>query len=130
MNVTPPPTIQPEHNYKKGKEMFLVDTLSRAFTPEANVSAFVQELEQIDHKSTLPVSEARWHQIKQASADDPVFQELCMVIQRGWPSKRKAVPECLYPYFDIRDELTIEDELVFKGHQLVSSWSKPLFAGN
>ena len=42
-----------------------------------------------------------------------------MVIQRGWPSHRKAVPEYLYPYFDIRDELTIEDELVFKGHQLV-----------
>ena len=49
----------------------------------------------------------------------PVFQELPMVIQRGWPSNRKAVPEYLYPYFDIRDELTIEDELVFKGHQLV-----------
>ena len=42
-----------------------------------------------------------------------------MVIQRGWPSNRKAVPECLYPYFDIQDVLTIEDELVFKGHQLV-----------
>ena len=42
-----------------------------------------------------------------------------MVIQRGWPSNRKAVPEYLYPYFDIKDELTIEDELVFKGHQLV-----------
>ena len=93
-----------------------MDTFSRAFTLETNVSAFVQELEQIDHKSALPVSEARCHQIKQAV---PVFQELCMVIQRGWPSNRKAVPEWLYPYFDIRDELTIEDELVFKGHQLV-----------
>ena len=93
--------------------MFLVDTLSRAFifTPEANVFAFVQELKQIDHNSALPVSEARWHQIKQASPDDPVFWEMRMVIQRGSPSNRKAVPECLYPYFDIRDELTIEDEL-------------------
>ena len=31
-------------HYKKGKEMFLADTFSRAFTPETNVTAFVQEL--------------------------------------------------------------------------------------
>ena len=99
--------------------MLLVDTLTRAFTHEANMSAFVQELQQIDHNFALPVSEARWHQIKQASADDPVFQELSMVIQRHWPSNRKAIPECLYPYYNIQDELTIEDELVFKEHQLV-----------
>ena len=40
-----------------------------------------------------------------------------MVIQRGWPSNRKAVLECLYPYFDIRDELTVQPP--FPGHQLV-----------
>ena len=69
-------------HYKKGKEMFLVDTLSRAFifTPEANVSAFVQELKRIDHNSALPFTETRWHQIKQASPDDPVFWEMRKVV--------------------------------------------------
>ena len=28
-------------------------------------------------------------------------------------------PECLRPYFDVRDELTIQNELVFKGQQIV-----------
>lgn len=60
--------------------MFLADTLSRAFLPDANVSEFVHELEEIDHKASLPVSDARWHQIKTASADDPVLQELRSVI--------------------------------------------------
>ena len=46
-------------------------------------SALVHELEEIDHKASLPVSDARWHQIENASADDPVFQELRMVIQRS-----------------------------------------------
>ena len=58
-------------HYKKVKEIILADTHSRAFTLEANVSAFVQELEQVDHKSALPICKARWHQIKQASADEP-----------------------------------------------------------
>ena len=115
---------------KKGKEMFLADTLSRAFLPDANVSEFVHELEEIDHKASLPVSDARWHQIKTASTDDPVLQELRLVIQCGWPLCRADVPQCLYPYFDIRDELTLEGELVFKGKQLVipASLRKELMA--
>ena len=108
-----------EIRYKKGKEMFLADTLSRAFLPKAQVSALVHELEEIDHKASLPVSDARWHQIENASADDPVFQELRSVIHRGWPLNRADVAQCLYPYFDIRDELTLQGKLVFKGQQLV-----------
>ena len=108
-----------EIRYKKGKEMFLSDTLSRAFLPQAHVSALVHELEEIDHKASLPVSDARWHQIETASADDPVFQELRSVIQRGWPLNRADVAQCLHPYFDIRDELTLQGKLVFKGQQLV-----------
>ena len=108
-----------EIRYKKGKEMFLADTLSRAFLPKAHVSALVHELEEIDHKASLPVSDARWHQIENASADDPVFQEHRSVIQRGWPLNRADVAQCLYPCFDIRDELTLQGKLVFKGQQLV-----------
>ena len=100
-----------EIRYKKGKEMLLADTLSRAFLPKAHVSALVYELEEIDHKASLPVSDA--------SADDPVFQEHRSVIQRGWPLNRADVARCLYPCFDIRDELTLQGKLVFKGQQLV-----------
>ena len=66
--------------YKKGKEMFLADTLSRAFLPEqstsATHSAFVHELEEIDHQDGLLVSKERLQQLKHASVEDPVFQHL------------------------------------------------------
>ena len=106
-------------NYKKGKEMFLADTLSRAYLPEVNSCHFSQELEDIDHRISLPVSKARWQQIKHASADDPVLQQLRHTIQNGWPDSRKETPECLYPYFDFRDQLTVQGDLVFKGQQFV-----------
>ena len=119
-----------EIRYKRDKEMFLADTLSRAFPPNGEVSEAVHELEEIDHKALLPVSGARWRQIESASADDPVLQELRLTIQRGWPLTRGDVSQCLYPYFDIRDELTVQGTLIFKGQQLVvpASLRKELLA--
>ncbi len=72
-----------ELKYKKGKEMFLADTLSRAYLPEVNVCESIHKLEEVDHKIPLPVSDARWHQIKCAAADDPVFQKLRSTIHIG-----------------------------------------------
>ena len=119
-----------EIRYKRGKEMFLADTLSRAFPPNGEVSEAVHELEEIDHKALLPVSGAQWRQIESASADDPVLQELRLTIQRGWPLTRGEVFQCLYPYFDIRDELTVQGTLIFKGQRLVvpASLRKELLA--
>lgn len=110
--------------------MFLADTLSRAFPPNREVSEAVHELEEIDHKALLPVSGARWRQIESASADDPVLQELRLTIQRGWPLTRGDVSQCLYPYFGIPDELTVQGTLIFKGQQLVvpASLRKELLA--
>ena len=105
--------------YKKGKEMLLADTLSRAYLPEVNATEFARELEDIDHRVWLPVTEDRWQQLKNAAADDPVQQKLREVIRSGWPENRAQVPECVRPYFDVRDELTIQNELIFKGHQIV-----------
>ena len=104
--------------YKKGK-MFLADTLSTAFPPNEEVSEFIHELEEIDHKALLPVSDARLHQIEKGPADDPVLQVLRSTIQRGWPVNRAKTSQCLRPYLEVRDELTAQGPLVFKGHLVV-----------
>ena len=105
--------------YKKGKEMLLADTLSRAYLPEMNATEFSRELEGIDHRVWLPVTNDRWQQLKNAAADDPVQQKLRDVIRAGWPENRAQISESVRSYFDVRDELTIQDELVFKGQQIV-----------
>ena len=105
--------------YKKGQDMFLADTLSRAFLPEVNTCEFTKELEEVDHRASLPVSQERWQQIRHASANDPVLQQLRAIIHREWPETRSEIPQCLYPYFDVRDVLTVQNELVFKGQLLV-----------
>lgn len=104
--------------YKKGKEMLLADTLSHAYLPEVNATEFSRELEGMDHRLWLPVTDNRWQQLKNATMDDPV-QKLRDIITGGWPVNRAQTPECVHPYLDVRDELTIQDELVFKGQQIV-----------
>ena len=52
--------------YKKGEHMYLADTLSRAYPPEISVCEFSQELEEVDHRQSLPVSEQRWQQLNHA----------------------------------------------------------------
>ena len=69
--------------YKKGEHMYLADTLSRAYIPEVNVCDFVHELEELDHRVSLPVSQERWQQLNHASENDNVCRELRATIQNG-----------------------------------------------
>ena len=40
---------------------------------------------------------------------------LSQVILKGWPEKKDDLPTELHPYFDVRDELTAQDGVLFKG---------------
>ena len=105
--------------FKKGEHMYLADTLSRAYIPEVKVCDFVHELEELDHRESLPVSQERWQQLNHASENDYVCQQLRSTIQNGWPETKAEVPECVLPYYDSRDELTVQGNLIFKGQLLV-----------
>ena len=64
--------------YKKGEQLFLADTLSRAFFPEVHACDFCQTLEEVDHTLPLALTPDRIviQQFKNISADDPVLQVL------------------------------------------------------
>ena len=105
--------------YKKGENMYLADTLSRAHRLEVHPCEFSQNLERVENTTALALSNDWIQQIRQVSASDPVMKTLQKVIQEGWPSKKADVPEIVRPYFSIRDELVLEGELVLKGQRLV-----------
>ena len=105
--------------YKVGKQMFVADTLSRAHLPATSTCEFVNSLEEMDHTISLSLSAEQLLQIKHVSKDDPILQQLRETIRNGWPQSKSNVLECLHPYYDFRDELTVQGELVFKGDLLV-----------
>ena len=106
-------------HYKKGKYMYLADTLSRAPLPEVQACEMALEAAEIVHTATLTLPAERLHEFQHASADDPVLCELRKTIQQGWPKCKSDISEALHAYYDFRHELTTEDQLVFKGPVLV-----------
>ena len=106
--------------------MFLADTLSRAHPNEVSVCEFSQQLEEIDHTMALAMPEERLLQLAHASTHDPVLQVLRETITRGWPATKSEVSDSIHAYsdsihayYDYRDELVVQDQLVFKGAGVV-----------
>ena len=60
-------------------------------------------------------------QIKRLLSDDSVLQVLHKTILSGWRESESDIPESIYAYFDFRDELTVQDRLVFKGEVVIVS---------
>lgn len=104
--------------YERGKNMHLADTLSRAYLPTTEHPSGA-EFENINAASFLPVSEAKLREIQKATAEDTTLQALKDTILNGWPEERKNIPPEITAYFSLRDELAIQDGVIFRGQRIV-----------
>ncbi len=41
------------------------------------------------------------------------------VIQQGWPEQKTALPGIIFPYYNMRDEMSVQDKLIFKEVKVV-----------
>jgi len=101
--------------YKRGPEVYLADTLSRAHLP----GKADQEVERIHSVNFLSVSEPQIQEIREETAKDPVLQSLKAVILNGWPNQTESLPAELHQYFNVRDKLAALGGVIFKGPKCV-----------
>ena len=109
--------------------MYLADTLSRSVTGKSKQSAFgkeeifqtefEQELENTHMASHIAVSQERLTEFQLATREDPDMRRLTQVIQAGWPENRGDLPLNLQSYFSFREELSVQNGLIFKGERIV-----------
>ena len=97
---------------KPGPEMYLADTLSRAFLSTTENTQ--GEFERVNAVKLLPMTDERL-EMRNSTRDDSVLRQLKEVIQTGWPEVKEELPAVLAPYFSFRDEMSVYDGLVFKG---------------
>lgn len=102
--------------YKRGKELFVADALSRAHLPESEPPLMDDLLEVM---TVQVLSSRRTDELRDAARTDITCQQLSEVIGRGWPSRSKELPQQLRPFFCMKEELTLADGLLLPGQRLI-----------
>ncbi len=100
--------------YKPGKENQLADALSRL--PNIHNDATIDLDMRVDH---VAFSTSKVSQIQSETIRDPVLNELRETIIVGWPEQMKQTPIDIRPFWSIRDQLSVLDGIIMKGHQVV-----------
>jgi transposase InsO family protein len=109
--------------YKKGSEMYIADALSRAYPPEVIHEQFERDIESEHFVHLMSVesyvTDRKIQEIKDEISTNETMQLLVRQIQTGWPESKVLVPVQLHPYYPYRDELTTNDNLIYKAQNII-----------
>ena len=120
--------------YKPGKELFIADTLSRAFLPNkpsteelnSEVLAVRQEeyliksIEEISMVEFLPITSEHLIDLRKKKTEfDEGLQQLKHIIKNGWPETKEEVSSEIRGYLNFKEELSIQDGILFKGNRVI-----------
>ena len=104
--------------YIPGPRNLLAGCLSRlGDTIKDTIKLLKLHVYQISHQ--LPARSDRLHELQQATQADDKLALLQHTIMSGWHSTIKEIPQVLHPYWTFHEKLTIEDDLILKGTQIV-----------
>ena len=102
--------------YKKGSQLFIADTLSRAQLSETSPADIYEDYQVL---TVTPVGSHKMAELQGETAMDPVMMQLASVILHGWPENESDVSADLKPYFKVRDQLATRDGVIYKGEKVV-----------
>ena len=109
--------------------MTLTDTLSRLPNPKDKGAAELDlrvdgiEMTTVEvHRCDIDLvnfSQRKQHQLRDQTARDPTMNALMETIIQGWPDSIKDLPTDVRVFWSFRDELAVEDGIIFKGKQVL-----------
>lgn len=107
--------------YKPGKYLYIADTLSRC---PLKINALTDTHEEISlHcnflKSHLEIPFSNVNEIVEESKSDEIFIMIKSYVKDGWPKHKKLVNKEVMPYFKIKDEIHIIDDILLKNNQVL-----------
>ena len=74
---------------------------------------------EIRANTTRPQDSIRLTNLRQAAKEDPEYQQLKHYIIKGFPQQRNQLPEQCRRYWNVRTQLTIDDDLIVFGCRLL-----------
>ena len=106
--------------YIQGKSNVIADALSRISHMEPPAEDNEIPLVELDTISrTLPSSPAKLDEVREYTDQDVVLSHLKDVVHHGWPEYPNECPQDLKEFWNFREDLSVENGLILKGHKLV-----------
>ena len=102
--------------YRPGKQVLVAVALSRP-SPEQEIP--IPDLNMQIHDVCPQFSSECLQRIRAETAKDPELSALKEVVYNGWPTTVRKMPSLIRPHWTFREELSIEDSLIFRGHRIV-----------
>ena len=99
--------------YVPGSDVKLADALSRE--NPCNTGP-IRGLDMSVHEVTYTT---RIVEIRMETSKDITLHALCEIIPLGWPDNRAHCPMHLMPFWNFRDELSVEDGLILNGQRII-----------
>ena len=65
------------------------------------------------------IRDAALARIRDATTTDDSLPTLGQMIMNGWPDQKDVIPENIIPYFTYRDELTVQDGIIYRSDRVV-----------
>lgn len=110
---------QIEISYKPGKEMHIADLLSRSFLNETTVDDkwLLEVVHTID--TGLKITNDKNEEFKKATSTDPTLSKLKFYHVNGWPKIKKNIDDRVKHYFNLQDQISIKDDLIYLNFKLI-----------
>ena len=105
--------------YEPGKNLFIADTLSRAPEVSNETTASRKDEFEVLTLENLPVSEVKLEQFKDATRKDLTLQKLKTTVISGWPERKSQVDPELREYWNIKEEISVCDDLLLRNDKLI-----------
>ena len=111
--------------YLRGRENVIADALSRVAAAKTDNTDYTDSLSNIEKipvhyiTQTAPASPERLQELREATQNDPSLRLLIKTVHEGWPKTIKDCPRSIQSYWYFRDEITCEDNILYKGTRLI-----------
>ena len=123
--------------YIPGRDMHIADFLSRAPLPlqpsEATQSTecvftatkllceseIYHDLEQVNATEFLCATDSAKNRMKSHVLDDPTLLALKHTVLKGWPEQKTDLPSSVCEYWNVRDEISVHEGLLFRGSRVI-----------
>ena len=105
--------------YVPGKQTVISDCLSRAPLSDSEPTTEPEDVIGINLVEELGFESNTLKRFKETSSTDETSRVVMEYVLKGWPSEKEQVDELAREYWSFKEELSVEDGLLFKSDRIV-----------